>query len=167
MIFLIACSYLHLVGYPVKLPKFAILGWHCQASNQIVRCFTVKKLDNYIRYHFLPPLKLQEISCYFWLWCNIFLANQFAGFFTFDLFEVLILMPGVHRCIVLIMNILIDNLLFSVFFIFTTITYVWVTRFYANSFFCSDWFSLIPENRKVFRLLTGEGVKLYLFLTFW
>ena len=51
-----------------------------------------------MRYHvdFLLPLKLQKISCYFGLCRKIFLANKFAGFFNFDLFDLLILIPGVH-----------------------------------------------------------------------
>ena len=40
---------------------------------------------------FLLPLKLQRISCYFGLCRKILLANQVAGFFTFDLFDLLIL----------------------------------------------------------------------------
>ena len=43
---------------------------------------------------FLLPLKLQKISYYFGLCRKISLANQFAGFFTFDLFDLLILIPG-------------------------------------------------------------------------
>ena len=43
---------------------------------------------------FLLPLKLQKISCYFGLCCKISSANQFVGFFTFDLFDLLILIPG-------------------------------------------------------------------------
>ena len=33
---------------------------------------------------------------------KILKANQFAGFFTFDLFNVLILMPGIHYYILLV-----------------------------------------------------------------
>ena len=51
--------------------------------------------------NFLLPLKLQKIY-YFGLCRKILLANQFAGFFTFDLFELLILIPGVHCYIVLV-----------------------------------------------------------------
>ena len=36
------------------------------------------------------------------LCCKILLSNQFAGFFTFDLFDLLILIPGVHCYIVFI-----------------------------------------------------------------
>ena len=42
---------------------------------------------------FLLPLKLQKIY-YFGLCWKILLANQVAGFFTFDLFDLLILIPG-------------------------------------------------------------------------
>ena len=91
----------------LKLPKFAILAcivWHRLSANQIVRCFKLKKLKNYMRYQvdFLLPLKLQKISYYFGLCRKILLANQFVGFFTFDLFDLLILIPGVHCYIVLV-----------------------------------------------------------------
>ena len=52
---------------------------------------------------FLLPLKLQKISYYFGLCWKILLANQFAGFFTFDLFDLLILILGIHCYIVLVM----------------------------------------------------------------
>ena len=51
---------------------------------------------------FLLPLKLQKI-CYFGLCRKILLANQFAGFLTFDLFDLLMLIPGVHCYIVLVL----------------------------------------------------------------
>ena len=62
------------------------------SANQIVRCF---KLKNYMRYQvdFLLPLKLQKISYYFGLCWKIILLNQFAEFFTFDFFDLLILIP--------------------------------------------------------------------------
>ena len=44
---------------------------------------------------FLLPLMLQKIY-YFGLCQKILLANRFAGFSTFDLFDLLILIPGVH-----------------------------------------------------------------------
>ena len=58
----------------------------------------------YMRYQvdFLLPLKLQKISHYFGLCWKILLANQFAGFFTFDLFDLLILILRVHCYIVLV-----------------------------------------------------------------
>ena len=83
------------------LMKFVILGWagifwHRLSTNQIVRCFKLKKFKSYMRYHVdsLLPLKLQKISCYFGLCRKILLANQLAGFFTFDLFDLLILILG-------------------------------------------------------------------------
>ena len=51
---------------------------------------------------FLLPLKLQKISYYFGLCWKILLSNQFAGFSTFDLFDLLILIPGVNCYIVLV-----------------------------------------------------------------
>ena len=53
---------------------------------------------------FLLPLKLQKISYYFRLCRKILLANHFAGFFNFDLFDLLILIPGIHCYIVLVMD---------------------------------------------------------------
>ena len=52
--------------------------------------------------NFLPPLKLQKISYYFGLCQKMLLANQFAGFFTFDLFNLLVLILGFHYYIVLV-----------------------------------------------------------------
>ena len=51
---------------------------------------------------FFLPLKLQKISYYFGLRQKILLANQFVGFFTFDLFYLLILISGVHCYIVIV-----------------------------------------------------------------
>ena len=54
---------------------------------------------------FLLPLKLQKVSYYFGFCQKILLANQFAGLFTFDLFDLLILIPGINIlicCIVLV-----------------------------------------------------------------
>ena len=77
--------------------------WHRLSVNQIVRCFKLKKPKNYMRYEvdFLLPLKLQKI-CYFGLCWKILLAIQFTGFFTFDLFDLLIVIPGVHYYILLV-----------------------------------------------------------------
>ena len=50
---------------------------------------------------FWLPLKLQKISNLFGLCWKILLVNQFPGFFAFDLFDLLILILGVHCCIVL------------------------------------------------------------------
>ena len=71
------------------------------SANQIIRYF---KLKSYMRYQvdFLLPLKLQKISYYFGLCWKILLVNQFAGFFTFDLFDLLILIPRDHCDIALL-----------------------------------------------------------------
>ena len=85
-----ACSYLHLIGYPLKLPKFWTgIVRHRLSANQLVRCFKLKKHEGYMRYQvdFLLPLKLQKILCYFGLCRKILLVNRYAGFFTFDLFD--------------------------------------------------------------------------------
>ena len=82
---------------------WAGIVWYRLSENQIVRCFKLKKLKSYMKYQvdFLLPLKVQKLY-YFGLCREILLANQFPGFFTFDLFDVLILIPGVH-CIVLVL----------------------------------------------------------------
>ena len=79
---------------------------HRLSANQIFRCAKLKKLENCMRYQvdFLLSLKLQKISCYLGLCCKILLANQFAGLFTFDLFDLLILITKVHCYIVLAIN---------------------------------------------------------------
>ena len=41
-----AWSYLHLVGYPLNLPTFAILGRHCETSYQPTRLSDVLNLKN-------------------------------------------------------------------------------------------------------------------------
>ena len=83
---------------------WAGIVWHRLSANQIVRCFKLEKLKNYMRYQVdvLLPLKLQKISYYLGLWQKILLANQFAGFFTFNLFGLLISIPGIHCYIVLV-----------------------------------------------------------------
>ena len=48
---------------------------------------------------FFLPLKLE--ICYFGNDPKILLANQFAGYFAFGLFDLLNLIPGVHCYIVL------------------------------------------------------------------
>ena len=50
---------------------------------------------------FLLPLKLQKI-CFFGLCRKILLGNQFTGFFTVDLFNLLILILGFRSYIVLV-----------------------------------------------------------------
>ena len=94
-------SVLRTLKLAVESQKLRIV-WHRLSANQIVRCFKLKKRKNYMRYQvdFLLSLKLQKISYYFGLCWKILLANQFAGFFTFDLFDLLILIPGVHCYIV-------------------------------------------------------------------
>ena len=86
-----------------KLLFWAGIIWHRLSANHIVRCFKLKKLKNYVRCQvdFLLPLKLQKISYYFGLCWKVLLANSFAGFFTFDLFDLLILILGGHCYIVL------------------------------------------------------------------
>ena len=101
-------SYLHLVRYPLKLQKYAILGWHCKHSlsgNQIVRCFNLKNLEHDMRYKvdLLLPLKLEKIFSY-GLWPKRLFANQFAGLFTFDLFDLINLIPGGHCYIVVLVS---------------------------------------------------------------
>ena len=85
---------------------WASIVWHILSANQIVRCFKLEKLENYMRYQidFLLPLKLQKLSYYSGLCRKILLANQFSGFSTFDLFDLLILIPGVHCYIVLVFS---------------------------------------------------------------
>ena len=82
---------------------WAGIVWHRLSANQIVRCFKLKKLKSYMSYQvdFWLPLKLQKISNLFGLCWKILLVNQFPGFFAFDLFDLLILILGVHCCIVL------------------------------------------------------------------
>ena len=77
---------------------------HRLSTNQIVRCFKLKKLENSMRdqVDFLPPLKLQMISYILSNGFKKLLANQFAEFLTFDLFVLLILIPGVNCYIVLV-----------------------------------------------------------------
>ena len=71
------------------------------SGNQIFRCFKLKKVKDYMRYQddFLLLLKLQRYAI---LDDDprILLANQFAAFFTFDLFDLFILIPRVHCYIV-------------------------------------------------------------------
>ena len=54
------------------------------------------------QFDFLLPLKLQKISCNLSYDPKILLTNQFAGFFTFDFFDLSILIPGGHCYIVLV-----------------------------------------------------------------
>ena len=63
----------------------------------------------------LFPLKLKKISFYFGLCRQILLPNTLGvsagGFFTFDMFELLILILGVHCCIVLVV---LEDILFKI-----------------------------------------------------
>ena len=52
---------------------------------RLSRCFKLKKHKNYFEF-----------------WPKVLLANYFAGFCTFDLFDLLILIPGVHCYIALV-----------------------------------------------------------------
>ena len=61
-----ASSYLHLVRYPLKLQKYAILGWH----GQIARCFKLKKLKKDMRYPswFFASIETRRNIMHFGLW---------------------------------------------------------------------------------------------------
>ena len=85
---------------------WACIVWHRLSVNQIVRCFKLKRPKNYMRYQVdlsLPSKLKKKKSCYFGLSREILLANQFPGFFIFDLFDLLMLIPGVHCYIVLVL----------------------------------------------------------------
>ena len=53
---------------------------------------------------FLLLLKIQKISSYFGLCRKVLFGNQLVGFFTFNLFDLLILIPGAHCYIVLVLH---------------------------------------------------------------
>ena len=74
---------------------------HSLSGNQIVRCFKLKNLEHNMRYKvdLLLPLKLE-----YGLWPKWLFANQFAGLFTFDLFDLLNLIPGGHCYIVVLVS---------------------------------------------------------------
>ena len=61
-----ASSYLHLARYPLKLQKYAILGWH----GQIARCFKLKKLKKDMRYPswFFASIETRRNIMHFGLW---------------------------------------------------------------------------------------------------
>ena len=65
---------------------------------------------------FLLPFKLQKISYYFGLCWKILLANHFIGFFTFDLFDLLISIPGVHWYIILVSRVMCVKLIKNTYF---------------------------------------------------
>ena len=52
--------------------------------------------------NFLLPLKLQKIFYFFGLCRKILLANQYVGCFTFDVLNLLILIPGFHSTLYLL-----------------------------------------------------------------
>ena len=58
-----AFSYLHLVTYPWKLQKYAILGWHCQTASQPIRLSDVSNLKNSKT---IWGIKLS--FCFHWSW---------------------------------------------------------------------------------------------------
>ena len=60
---------------------------HSLSTNQIVR-YDVSS------WFFFLPLKLKEILCYLCYYPKILLANQFAEYFTFGLFNLFNLIPG-------------------------------------------------------------------------
>ena len=53
---------------------------------------------------FLLLLKIQKISSYFGLCRKVLFGNQLVGFFTFNFFDLLILIPGAHCYIVLVLH---------------------------------------------------------------
>ena len=58
---------------------------HRLSVNYIVRCFKLRKLENYMRYQveFLLLLKLQKILCYFGLWPQNTLGQSVCRIFYF------------------------------------------------------------------------------------
>ena len=55
------CCYLHFVGYPLKVPKYAILGWHFQSS-QSIKLSDVLNLKN--------PKSIWDMKMiFFFHWC--------------------------------------------------------------------------------------------------
>ena len=64
------CSYLHMVRYPPKLQKYAILGWQCQAW-ALSQSDKLKKLYEVSCWFFSCSwiaIETTNISCYFGLW---------------------------------------------------------------------------------------------------
>ena len=74
-------------------------------STRLSDVLNLKKAENYMscQVDLFLPLKLQKISCYFGLPRKL-LVNQFPVFFTFDLFDLLILVQGVHCYIAVVVN---------------------------------------------------------------
>lgn len=81
------------------------------STNQILKCFKQEKLENYMRCHvdFLLLLELQKNHAFWGYDPKKLLADLFTGFFTFELFDLLILIPGIHCCIVLVFFYLFTN----------------------------------------------------------
>ena len=81
------------------------------STNQILKCFKQEKLENYMRCHvdFLLLLELQKNHAFWGYDPKKLLADLFTGFFTFELFDLLILIPGIHCCIVLVFFCLFTN----------------------------------------------------------
>ena len=71
---------------------------HSHSVNQIVKCFKLKKLKK--------DMSIKLIFCFHWNQKKyyailvydpkILLVNQFAGYFSFGLFDLLNIIPGVH-----------------------------------------------------------------------
>ena len=79
---------------------------HRLSVNQIVRCYKLKNLKT--------TWGIKLIFCFNWSYekyvilgydSKILLANQLAGLFTFYLFDLLILILGVHCYIALLLNV--------------------------------------------------------------
>ena len=76
--------------------RWQILRSYCFVAEVIIKSYMRYQVD------FLIPLKLQKISCCFGLCRKIILANQFAVFVTFDVCDLLIVIPEVHCFLVLV-----------------------------------------------------------------
>ena len=87
------CWFLHLVIcilLDINWSYKNMLFWvdifrHRLSVNHIVRCFKLRKLENYMRYQveFLLLLKLQKILCYFGLWPQNTLGQSVCRIFYF------------------------------------------------------------------------------------
>ena len=108
VILLISCMYLFASCWiSIETTKICYSGLAISGiGSQPTRLSDVLNLKNLktlwrISLIFLLPFKLQKICC-FGLCRKILLASQFTGFFTFNLFDLLILLPEVHCYIVLV-----------------------------------------------------------------
>ena len=79
---------------------------------------------------------------------KILLANQFAEFFTFDLFDLLNLIPGVHCYIVLFLCVFL--ICFLVFFVFDIARFIKPFTNYFNFF--------SPRHASVQSVFCGERI---------